>query len=234
MRIVVAEATAHPDDWGAAVVPGLLTALAVSFGILGLVVHAAAGKGERPPFIQVMALLFLPLLWLQTKISVLAYGPVFVGLWGWHELFAAAEPFEAWLRTAAYRIEPLIESATLVMTVYATPFAVSQRASGRRGAPIREGLRLLVRRAEGGTRLLAFLVPAIALGTGAHFLRGPEETDPVPGIPEGLALLVISYLTLASVFGVARLLARRAAAAAAAARGADPGGFGRPVSGPGA
>ncbi len=234
MRIVVAEATAHPDDWGAAVVPVLLIALAVSFGILGLVVHAAAGKGERPPFIQVMALLFLPLLWLQVKISVIAYGPVFAGLWGWHEAFAAADPFEAWLRTAAYRIEPLIEAATLVLTVYATPFAVSQRAAGRRGAPIREGLRLLSSRADRGMRLLGFLVPAIALGTAAHFLRGPEKTDPVPGVPEGLALLVISYLTLAAVFGAARLLARRAAAAAAAARGVDPGGFGTPVSGPGA
>jgi hypothetical protein len=232
VRIVAAEATAHPDDWGAAVVPVLLTALAVSFGILGVVVHASAGKGERPPFIQVMALLFLPLLWLQVKISVVAYGPVLAGLWGWHELFAAAEPFEAWLRTAWYRLEPLIEAATLILTVYATPFAVSQRASGRRGAPIRDGLRLLTGRAEGGMRLLAFLLPAIALGTAAHILRGPERTDPVPGIPEGLALLVISYLTLAAVFGAARLLARRAAAAAAAARGVDPGGFGTPVSGP--
>ena len=234
MRIIVAEATEHPDDWGAAIVPGLLIALAVSFGILGLVVHAAAGKGERPPIIQVMALLFLPLLWLQTKIAVIAYGPVFAGLWAWHALFAAAEPFETWVRTAAYLIEPVVEATTLVLTVYATPFAVRQRTADRRGAPIRDGLRLLAGRADRGARLLLLLAPAIAIGTTAHYLRGPEIKDPVPGVPEGLALLVISYLTLAAVFGAARLLARRAAAAAEAARGPDPGGFGTPVSGPGA
>lgn len=231
MRIVVAEASAHPDDWGAAIVPGLLIALAVSFGIMGVVVHAAAGKGERPPFVQVMALLFLPLLWLQTKISVLAYGPVFVGLWIWHSLAATTVPFETWVKLAAFHVEPLAETATLILTVYATPFAVRQRAGGRRGAPIREGIALLTGRAGGGARLLAFLAPAIALGAAAHYLRGPEAEDPVPGIPEGLALLLISYLTLAAVFGVARLLARRAAAAAEEARRADPGGFGGPVAG---
>lgn len=233
MTIVVAEAGAHPDDWGAAIVPGLLIALAVSFGILGLVVHAAAGKGERPPFVQVMAVLFLPLLWLQIKISVIAYAPLLAALGAWHALAAPAEPFETWVRLAAWRVEPLAEAATLLMTVYATPFAVRQRAAGWRGASIREGLALMTGRAEGGARLLALLLPAIAIGAAAHYLRGPEVTDPVPRIPEGLARLVTAYLTLAAVFGAARLLARRAAAAEEARR-VDRGGFGTPAAGSGA
>jgi len=234
VRIVIALATKHPDDWGAFVVPVFLVALAASFGILGVTVHAAAGKGERPSFVQVMALLFLPLLWLQLKIMVITYGPVFAGLLGWHALFAASEPFGTWVRAAAYRVEPLVEAAVLVLTVYATPFAVRQRATGRRSAPIREGLALMTSRADRGARLLLVLLPGMALGAAAHYLRGLEETDPVPGIPEGIALLAISYLTLVAVFGAARLLARRAAAAAEAARGVDPGGFGTPAAGPGA
>ena len=226
VRIMVSQATAHPDDWGAFVVPGLLTALGITFGIVGVVVHAAAGKGERPSFLQVAALLFLPLLWLQTKISLLAYGPAFAILLGWHSLFAGSVPLETWVKMPAFRTEPIVETVSLLLFVYATPFAVRQRATGRRGAPIREGLALLFARGTGGARLLIVLLPAILLSAGAHYLRGPDVTDQVPGVPEGLALLVISYLTLVAVFGTARLLARRAAAAAEEMRRDDSGGFG--------
>lgn len=226
VRILVSQATAHPDEWGAFIVPGLLLALGVTFGIVGVVVHAAAGKGERPSFLQVAGFLFLPLLWLQTKISLIAYGPAFAALLGWHSLFAAAVPLETWVKMPAFHTEPIVETLSLLLFVYATPYAVRQRATGRRGAPIREGLALLFGRGAGGARLLVILLPAIGLSVTAHYLRGPEVTDQVPGVPEGLALLVISYLTLVAVFGAARLLARRAAAAAEELRRDDPGGFG--------
>lgn len=230
----VAAANSHPEDWAGLFLAGAMVAMCVSFGIIGLVVHAAAGKGERPPFGQVVALLFLPLLWLQIKIGLITFIPLFAALFGWHAVAAPTEPIETWSRLPIWYAQPLIGAVTLVLTVYATPFAVRQRATGRPGAPIREGLRLMVDRASGGPRLLLLIVPAIALQAIALYLGGRENDDPVPTVPEGLLLLVISYLTLAAVFGAARLLARRAAAAAEAARRADPGGFGTPAAGPGA
>jgi len=211
VRIAFAEANASPEEYGFLFVAAALVALMASFGILGLVVHAAAGHGRQPPFPQVAALLFLPLLWLQLKIALLTYGPVFAGLLSFHALFAGSVPLETWMPVAAYWIEPVAEAATLAMTVYATPFAVRQRVTGKRGAAVREGLGLMVSVAERGPRLLALLLPAIAIGTTAHYMRQPADANLVPSLPEGLALLVISYLTLAGLFGAARLLARRAA-----------------------
>jgi hypothetical protein len=215
VRIAFTEANTRPEEYGFLFVAAAFAALMASFGILGLVVHAAAGRGQGPPFPQVAALLFLPLLWLQLKIALLTYGPVVAGLLSFHALFARSVPFETWAPVAAYWIEPIAEAATLAMTVYATPFAVRQRVTGKRGAAVREGLRLMVSATEGGPRLLALLLPAIAIGTTAHYLRRPADTNPVPNLPEGLALMVISYLTLTALFGAARLLARRATGSAA-------------------
>jgi len=216
VRIAFTEANARPEEYGFLFVTAAFVALMGSFGILGLVVHAAAGRGQRPPFPQVAALLFLPLLWLQIRIALLTYGPVVAGLLLFHALYAGTVPFETWAPVAAYWIEPIAEAATLAMTIYATPFAVRQRVTGKRGAALREGLRLMASTSEGGPRLFVLLLPAIAIGTTAHYLRKPADANPVPSLPEGLALLVISYLTLAALFGAARLLARRAAAGAAA------------------
>lgn len=214
VRIAFAEASRRPEEYGFLFMTAAFAALMASFGILGLVVHAAAGRGPQPPFVQVAALLFLPLLWLQLKIAFVTYGPMLAGLWTVHTLTAPEVPLEKWVPAPAYWLEPIAEAATLILTVYATPFAVRQRVTGKRNPALREGLRLLVSRAEGGHRLLALLLPGIAIGTAAHYLRPPTDATPVPSLPEGLALLVISYLTLAALFGTARLLARRAAAAA--------------------
>jgi len=215
VRIAFTEANASPEEYGFLFVTAAFLALMASFGILGLVVHAAAGRGPRPPFPQVAALLFLPLLWLQIKIALLTYGPVLAGLLSFHALYAGDVPFETWAPLAAYWVEPVAEAVTLALTVYATPFAVRQRVSGKQGAAVRDGLRLMVSTSDGGPRLFALLLPAIAIGTTAHYLRTPTDASPVPSLPEGLALLAISYLTLAGLFGAARLLTRRAAAVAA-------------------
>jgi hypothetical protein len=214
VRIAFAEASNRPEEYGFLFVTAAFAALMASFGILGLVVHAAAGRGPQPPFLQVAALLFLPLMWLQLKIALVTYGPILAALTTVHALDAPTVPLETWVQLPAYWLEPVAEAVTLALTVYATPFAVRQRVTGKRNPAVRWGLRLMVSRAEGGPWLLLLLLPAIAIGTTAHFLRAPTDTDPVPNIPEGLALLVISYLTLAGLFGSARLLARRAAAAA--------------------
>jgi hypothetical protein len=237
VRIAFAEASAHPEEYGFLFVTAAFMALMASFGILGLVVHAAAGRGAQPPFIQVAALLFLPLLWLQLKIALLTYGPILAGLMTVHALIAPSVPLETWVTVPAYWVEPVAEAATLLLTVYATPFAVRQRVTGKRGAAVREGLRLMVSMIEGGPRLLLLLLPAIAIGTTAHYLRTPADANPVPSIPEGLMLLLISYLSLAALFGSARLLARRATGGAAAGgptRGAAPAGEGDgpPAGGP--
>ena len=222
VRIAFTEANASPEEYGFLFVTAAFLALMASFGILGLVVHAAAGRGQRPPFPQIAALLFLPLLWLQIKIALLTYGPVLAGLLSFHALYAGTVPFETWAPVAAYWIEPIAEAATLALTVFATPFAVRQRVTGKPGAAVREGLRLMVPTTEGGPRLFALLLPAIAIGTTAHYLRKPADANPIPSLPEGLALLAISYLTLAALFGAARLLARRAAAGAAGNRPPGP------------
>lgn len=146
VRIAFTEANASPEEYGFLFVTAAFLALMASFGILGLVVHAAAGRGQRPPFPQIAALLFLPLLWLQIKIALLTYGPVLAGLLSFHALYAGTVPFETWAPVAAYWIEPIAEAATLALTVFATPFAVRQRVTGKPGAAVREGLRLMCQR----------------------------------------------------------------------------------------
>jgi hypothetical protein len=182
----------------------------VSCGILGLVVHAAAGRGPQPPFVQVMAALFPSVTWLQIKIAFLTYGPLILGIMGCHALMAPAVPFETWAPQVAYWVEPAAEAATLILTVYATPFTVRRRFTGRPGAPLREGLRLLRARRDGGHLPLVLLLPAIAIGTTVDYLRPPTKGDVAPGIAEGLVLLAARFLTLAALFAASRFLARRA------------------------
>jgi len=200
------------DDpaWGGPVVTVFLLAWGATFGILGLVYHAAAGREGRPSFTRYAVGLFLPLFWLQVKLFMLTYGPAVLAAWSYHRIDAPADqPLETWMPLALHRIEPIAGLAVLILALYGTPLSILYRERRQRGAPIRDGLRLLRARPAESVRLLGPVLLIALLAAVVHYRHGPERIDPVPDVGEGIVLLVTSYLYLVVFFGATRVVLGR-------------------------
>jgi hypothetical protein len=209
-------------EWGGAVLAGLALAWGGTVAILGLVFHAASGQTTRPPLPTLVALLFLPLLWLQIRLRLIVYLPFLFGALGWHALIVPSETLQAWLPRAVFFCAPPAEVVVSLLALFSTPITILRRERGTRGAPIREGVRLMLAEPRASARLLAVLVPAAVLGSVVHYLRGPESKDPVPSAPEGLAFFVTSYLTLVALYGACRVVLDRAGGAGGRDRTTGP------------
>jgi len=193
-------------EWFGLLMLSWVVAWGVVFGILGVAYHAAAGRREPPPFARCAVFLFLPLVWLQLRLEILAYTPAVVGMWGVHTLAAPTQPLEEWMETARFWIDPLATLVILILSLYAMPLCIYDREKGARGAPIRQGLRMYRESRTESRRLLLLIVAIAALGGLGQLLHGPTTTDLVPGIPEGLLLFASSYLSLVVFFGATRVV----------------------------
>ena len=223
LLLVILLALAGDDqDWAGPVFAAIVLAWGGTVAIVGRVYHAAAGRKEDPPLVAVIALLFLPLLWLQIKLRFLVYMPYLFGAVGWHSLFVPTESLQAWLPRSLYWCAPVAEGIASLLSLFSTPITIARRERGTRGAPIREGLRLMLARPRDFGRLFAILAPAAGLGLTVHYLRGPDIKDPVPNAAEALAFFVTSYLTLVVLYGACRVVLDRAGPAGGRERPVEP------------
>jgi hypothetical protein len=221
LRILLALAGDNPD-WSGAVLAALVVAWAGTVAIVCQVFHAASGRPERPPLAALVAMHFLPLLWLQIRLRFLVYLPFLLGTFGWHALLAPSDPAETWVPRAIYLCAPVAETLVALLALYSTPIAVLRRERGARGAPIREGVRLLLAERKVSARLLGLVLPAAGLTAAVQYLQGPDYKDPVPTAPEAFAFFVASYLTLVALFGACRVVFDRSRPAGGRDAGAEP------------
>jgi hypothetical protein len=197
-------------EWFGLLMLAWVAAWGAVFGILGIAYHHAAGRRAPPSFARCALFLFVPLVWLQLRLELLAYAPALVGAWGVHGVAFPARPLQEWMATARYWIDPLATLVILLLSLYATPLCIYDREQGARGAPIRQGLRMYRESRAESRRLVPLIVAIAALGGIGQILHGPSTTDLVPGIGEGLLLFVSSYFSLVAFFGATRVvLARR-------------------------
>jgi hypothetical protein len=221
MAMVVSYVGDDPNKAGLGIAAGILCA-GVIFGIQGVAYHYAAGREGPPSFAHYAAILFLPLIWLQFKLVLLTNVPAIFGSFAWFRLTNPEAPLEEWRSTTVFAIVPVVRLAFLILALHGTPICIRLRLHGERGAPIRQGLQVLRSRWHEG-RWLVWLVLATAVLEGAaHYARGPDAEDLVPSIPEGLMLLLTSYLILVTFFGAARM-----ASGLGMSPGAHPGEEGR-------
>ena len=202
------------EEWSPALVAGFFVASGIAFAIQGLVYHAATNDARnlKPSGWHLGLQLFPTLLWLQVKLLVLCFVPLLVGALAWQGARASGPPTETALREAEYWIAPFAETAILILTTVATPLAIWLREHGRRGRPIIDGVRFFAHRGRDTAVILALLLPAAIVGGTIDYLRGPALDDPVPRMPEALAMILTSYLTLVALFAACRVMGRAAAA----------------------
>ncbi len=197
-------------EWFGLLMLSWVVAWGLVFGILGATYHAAAGRRDAPPFARTAMFLFLPLVWLQLRLELLAYTPIVLGMWGFHGIAAPAQGLQEWMETARFWIDPIATLVILVLSLYAMPLCIYDREQGLRGAPIRQGLKMYRESRAESRRLLLPVVAIAVLGGISQVLHGPTTTNLVPDIPEGLLLFASSYLSLVVFFGATRVvLARR-------------------------
>lgn len=225
LDLLVRITAAQVDDtaeWAFLFVFVSILALACTFGILGVVYSAAAGRpAGAPRFLEAAAVLFLPLFWLQIKISLLVWIPVALGTVGWHALFAADQPIETWAKGFVWWIAPAVDGATLLLTVYCTPVAIRYRERNAWGRPIRDGLALFRLRTRAASAILLLVLLTAGIGAAMHYAEEPGKEPPVPGVAQGLALLMTSWMTLAALFGASVIVLQPTSAPVAMPR---PGG----------
>lgn len=225
LDLLVRITAAQVDDtaeWAFVFVFVSILALACTFGILGVVYSAAAGRpAGAPRFLEAAALLFLPLFWLQIKISLLVWAPIALGTVGWHGLFAADQPIETWAKGFVWWIAPAIDGATLLLTVYCTPVAIRYRERNAWGRPIRDGLALFRLRTRAALTILVLVLLTAGVGAAMHYQEVPGKEPPVPGVAQGLALLATSWMTLAALFGASLIVLQPTSAPAATPRAGD-------------
>jgi hypothetical protein len=228
LRMITAQSDDSPE-WALLFVFVATIYLACTFAIQGVIFSAAAGRPAGVQrFLEAGVVLFLPLLWLQIKISFLIGIPVLVGIvgWlagtmGWHALVAADQPIDTWAKGFAWWFAPVIDGVTLLLTVYCTPVAIRCRERNAWGRPIREGLALFRRHTRAALAILALVLLTAGVGAAMHYMEEPGKEPPVPGVAQGLALLVIKWMTLAAYFGASLIVVQPTSAPAAMPR---PGG----------
>lgn len=215
---------AKDEDWAGLLVLLLISSWGVQFAIFGLVYHAAVddARAPRPSPVRLGLVLFPTLLWLQFRLVFLVYAPMVLGAWGWHLWRTPELTTEAWMKSAQYGLAPVFATTILLLLLVATPVAIWLREHGRRGAPLRDGLRIFRHRWSAGLLLFAILAPAIAVNSTMHYLAGPDDPDLVPRIPECLAMILTNYLTFVALFAASRVVAWTARTPAAEPRPMDP------------
>ena len=218
-------AAGKKEEWTPALFAGFFVAWAVAFAIQGLVYHAAVddARSVKPSGVHLGLQLFPTLLWLQVKLFFLCAVPLLTAALAWQEARTPGGLNEAALRQADYWINPVAETAILLLTTAATPLAIWLKEHGRRGRPIVDGIRFFANRPRESARILALLLPAAIVGGAVDYLRGPNVEDPVPQWPEAFAMFFTSYLALVALFAASRVMIR-----AAAPPEADAGRAGRP------
>lgn len=217
-------AAGKKEEWTPALFAGFFVAWGVAFAIQGLVYHAAIddARSIKPSAVHLGLQLFPTLLWLQVKLFFLCAVPLLAAALGWQAAQSQGQVTEAAVRQADYWINPVAETAILLLTTAATPLAIWLKEHGRRGRPIVDGVRFFSRRPRETTRILALLVPAAILGGTIDYLRGPTLEDPVPRLPEAFAMFLTSYLALVALFAACRVMIRAVAPPADADRAGRP------------
>ncbi len=157
---------------GGVVVTVLILAWGVTFGILGLVYHAAAGREGRPSFPRYALSLFLPLFWLQLKLGVLTYGPAILVAWGYYKVTSPADvALETWMGRTLFWAEPFAALVVQILALYSTPMCILLRERNESGTPIRQGLRLLRACPQETVRLVGLIfIITVLVGT-VHYLH---------------------------------------------------------------
>lgn len=208
--VITATVLGEDPEWVGLLMLTWVASLGIVFGIFGVVYHAAAGRQGKPVFVHYATFLFLPLAWLHLRLVLVVYAPALLGLWACYGVASPGANLEEWLANFSFWIQPFTMLAILILSLYSMPLCIHDRQQGRRGTPIRDGLRVYRESRAENRRLVALVLVIAALRTFAHFLHGPSSTDLVPSIPEGLLLFASSYLSLVVFFGATRVvLARR-------------------------
>jgi hypothetical protein len=221
LRMITAQSDDSPEWAFLFIFIGMLY-LVCTFAIQGVIFSAAAGRpsGARR-FLEAAAVLFLPLLWLQIKISFLIWIPVLLGTVGWHELFAADQPIDTWAKGFVWWIAPAIDGVTLLLTVYCTPVAIRYRERNAWGRPIRDGLALFRLRTRAALAILVLVLLTAGIDAAMHYVEEPGKEPPVPGVAQGLALMLTYWMTLAAFFGASLIVVQPTSAPAASPRPGD-------------
>lgn len=202
----------HGDDaeWIPAIAAGFVLFHGGVCGILGLVYQAAAGRSEPHSFARFATGLFLPILWLSIKISLIVYGVVAAAAAGYH-LARGAGAFDRTLETVVFRAGPAIGLALQALALYSMPLCILWRTQGGTRAHVREGWRFFRARPGESLQLFLVLLAIAVLGGALHYARGPEGWKKDPDITEALVLFLSSYLALVGYFGATRVVLRRPA-----------------------
>lgn len=202
------------EAWAPFVFMGLFVAWGVAYAIQGLAYHAATDPPGRqaPSPVRLGALLFPTLLWLQARLLFFCYFLPFLVALAVRAAQIGAVPDETWAKQADFWVRVFAQGLLLLLTTAATPLAIRLREHGRRGRPIRDSLRFFMARRREAMLILVLLLPAVTVGAVIEVVRGPSSTDPVPRLPEGLAIFLGSYLELVALFAASRVLALAALA----------------------
>src|SRR5262245_848613 len=221
LLLMAVSAAGKKEEWTPALFAGFFVAWGVGFAIQGLVYHAAVddARSLKPSGVHLGLQLFPTLLWLQVKLFFLCAVPLLTAALAWQAARTHGPLTEAALRQADYWINPLAETAILLLTTASTPLAIWLKEHGRRGRPIVDGVRFFAHRPRETARILMLLLPAAVIGTTIDYLRGPDFDDQVPRLPEAFAMFLTSYLALVALFAASRVMIRAVAPPGTAADG---------------
>jgi hypothetical protein len=204
------EPLSEKPEWFPAIAAAFVVFHGGVCGILGLVYQAAAGRSEPHSFARFATGLFLPILWLSIKISLLVYGLVAAAATGYH-LALGTGPFDRTLEMIVFRAGPAIGLALQALALYSMPLCFLWRTEGGTRAHVREGWRFFRVRPWDSLRLFLVLLAIAVIGGTLHYARGPEGWKKDPDIVEALVFFASSYLALVAFFGATRVVLRRPA-----------------------
>lgn len=192
-------------------IPLVLAALAVFqgtvCGILGLVFQAAGGSPERAGFPRYALVLFVPLLWIHIKISLLVSVVWAIAVGVWHAVTGA--PLDAAAGQVLFWGAPGFRLLSSIAALYSVPLCILSWLRRERHSHLKEGWGLLAARAGTSAGLLGLSLLTIAAAAVLHYGRGPEAAMQEPDVAETLVLLLYSYLELVVFFGATRVVLDR-------------------------
>ena len=206
-------AAGKDEEWTPALVAGLFVTWGVGFAIQGLVYHAAVddARSLRPSGVHLGLRLFPTLLWLKVKMGLLCFVPLLTAALAWQVARTPGPLTEAAIQQAGYWVNPVGQTAFMLLATAATPVAIWLREHGRRGQPIIDGVRFFVRRPRQAGRILALFLPAAIVYATTNYLRGPALDDPAPRWPDAFGEFLVSYVSLVALFAASRVMVRTAA-----------------------
>ncbi len=196
-------------EWLGLVLGGVMLLYGTVWGLYGLAFEAAAGRADRLPFLHYAAVLFLPLLWLTIKISVLLVLPALLAAAGFQAATGGGAQAERTLDLVFFWGAPALGLVARILSLYSMPLCILARERGERRSPILEGLGYCRDFPAQTLRLLAVALLGVGLGAGLSFTRGFERRNDDPGVADGLVLLATSYLELVVFFGATRVVLAR-------------------------